>query len=57
MFTGDLFPDVTFELYEYDCDGTVITKWCKGSWILVDNGYLKWSTTVPPFKVNADEME
>lgn len=57
MLAGDLLPDVTFELYEYDGDGTVITKRYKGPWILVDNGYLKWSTTVPPFKVTVDEKE
>lgn len=35
----------------------MVTKTYKGPWIIEDNGYLKWSTTVPPIKVTANEME
>ena len=30
--------------------GNVAQKQHKGAWKIVDNGYLNWSTTVPPFK-------
>ena len=46
-----------FELLERDRNGTVVVRKYKGPWILVDNGYLKWSTTVPPIKVTVNEME
>ena len=39
-----------FELYDFDSNGNHIKmKYC-GCWLLVDNGYLNWSVTVPPMK-------
>lgn len=35
----------------------MITKDYVGPWLIVDNGYLKWSTTVPPLKLYATEAE
>ena len=47
---GDILSDYEFELFKYDKDGNVITVKYKGVWLLSDNGYLTWSTTIPPFK-------
>jgi Plant transposon protein len=38
-------------------NNNIITKTYKGPWLIVDNGYLKWPTTVPPFKLSASEKE
>ncbi len=46
-----------FNLFEYDQAGNVITTEYTGPWLIVDNGYLSWSTTVPPFKATADEKQ
>ncbi|KAG7345391.1 plant transposon protein [Nitzschia inconspicua] len=45
---GTLLPDLTFELYDYDAEGNVVKKKYRGAWLLVDNGYLAWSVTMPP---------
>ena len=42
--------DYTFELYDFDANGDVILIKYKGCWLVVDNGYLKWSITIPPHK-------
>jgi hypothetical protein len=47
---GDILSDNDFILYERDGDGNVVAVTYKGVWIVVDNGYLTWSTTIPPFK-------
>jgi hypothetical protein len=45
---GEIFDDNIFELLEM-VDGKVVSvKYC-GAWIVVNNGYHSWSTTVPPF--------
>ncbi|KAL7545726.1 hypothetical protein ACHAWF_014021 [Thalassiosira exigua] len=49
--------DVEFELYERDASGNVISVKYTGGYVIVDNGYLTWSVTVPPFKVTNDEAE
>ena len=47
---GRILQDMEFTLYEHDESGNVVSvKYC-GAWILVDNGYLNWATTVAPFK-------
>ncbi len=50
--------DNTFELLAHGRGGEVITVKYKGVYIIVDNGYLNWSCTVPPFTVtsNVDEI-
>jgi hypothetical protein len=55
---GNILDDGTFELVAHDKDGKV-KKWCFiGAYLIVDNGYLNWSCTVPPFGVtnNVDEI-
>jgi len=46
---GTLMNDYEFELLERDSNGEIICLKYKGAWVLVDNGYLDWSVTVPPF--------
>ena len=38
-----------FELLAYDKNGIVITVVYRGVYFIVDNGYLAWSCTIPPF--------
>ena len=47
---GDILDDVIFELYDRDESGTIIKQRYEGAWLLVDNGYLSHSTTVPQIK-------
>ena len=47
---GKLFHDHEFTLLEYDGSGNVVEIKYKGVWFMVDNGYLDWSTTIPPMK-------
>ncbi len=54
---GKVFPDLTFEPFEHGSHGTIVSKVYKVLWIIVDNGYLKWSTNVPPFKLMTNEAE
>ena len=46
---GKILQDNEFELLERHGDGVVRVKY-QGMWVVVDNGYHNWSTTVPPFK-------
>jgi len=51
-------PEFTFELLEKDaCKGVIRSALYQGPWLIVDKGYLKWSTTVPPFKLTSLEEE
>ena len=47
---GKILQDVEFILLERDLSGNIIEVKYKGAWVMVDNGYLKWPTTIPPFK-------
>ena len=47
----------TFILLDYDCNGKVIEVKYKGCYVLVDNGYLQWSVTVPPMKHTSSRAE
>jgi hypothetical protein len=47
---GEVLQDLEFELHEYGPDGNVRTAKYLGAWVMVDNGYLRWSTTIPPYK-------
>jgi hypothetical protein len=49
--------DVSFELLERNAQGHINSVRYKGPWLIVDNGYLNWSTTVPPLKVTAGAKE
>ena len=48
--SGNLLADVTFTLYDQNEAGEIIKVQYKGAWQLVDNGYLPWSTAIPPMK-------
>ena len=52
-----ILEDVTFELLGYDQNGKVVVIKYKGVYVIVDNGYLDWSCTVPPFCVTNDMDE
>jgi hypothetical protein len=54
---GSLLNNFTFELYDYDSNGNVKKVKYKGPWILVDNGYHRWSVTIPPFKATTSRKE
>ena len=47
---GRVLNDNIFELYQRNVHGEVIKVKYSGAWLLVDNGYLKWATTIPPIK-------
>jgi hypothetical protein len=47
---GSILSDVEFELFELDDDGCIIKAKYQGAWVIVDNGYIQWSVTIPPFK-------
>jgi len=44
--------DNEFELLSYDKEGNVVTVHYNGVYIIVDNGHLPWSCTVPPLSVS-----
>jgi hypothetical protein len=54
---GTTLNDVVFELYDIDNDGDVVKQKYSGAWIIVDNGYLNWATTVPPMKASCKRPE
>jgi hypothetical protein len=47
-------PNLPFELLDYYEAGNVVYQ---GPWLIVDNGYLKKSITVPPLKHYGTEPE
>ncbi|KAL7551041.1 hypothetical protein ACHAWF_014245 [Thalassiosira exigua] len=57
IWDGAVLQDVEFELFEKDASGNIITVKYTGGYVIVDNGYLQWSVTVPPFKVTNDVTE
>ena len=47
---GEIMNDNFFELLKENPNGEVVAiKYCV-AWIIVDNGYLDWSVTIPPMK-------
>jgi hypothetical protein len=50
-------PDVLFCLKEKNRQGQIVDVQYGGPWIIVDNGYLNWSTTIPPLQTTADLKE
>ena len=46
---GRTLSDATFHLLERKADGEIVAVKYRGSYVIVDNGYLPWSCTVPPF--------
>lgn len=51
IYHGRYLNDIEFDLYEYDHNRRLAKRTYKGAYVIVDNGYLRWSVTVPPFKV------
>ena len=47
---GNLYNECTFSLFERNRQGEIVEVQYKGVWFMVDNGYLKWSCTIPPVK-------
>ncbi len=57
LHDGKVLDDVIFELYEYTSNGNITKQKYQGAWLLVDNGYHNWSTTVPPIKTSTSRAE
>jgi hypothetical protein len=54
---GRLYNDAEFELLELDAMGNEVRVKYHGAWVLVDNGYLNWSSTIAPFKNTMSRKE
>jgi hypothetical protein len=54
---GTILEDVEFELLERGANNEVLTVKYRGAWLMVDNGYLQWPTTMPPIKNTAKYSE
>ena len=54
---GDIMDDMVFDLYERGDGNTIVKRRYQGAWLLVDNGYLAWPTTVPPIKSTSSQRE
>ena len=49
---GRILSDYEFYLYERSSGNQVRSVKYNGCWLVVDNGYLDWSTNIPPFTVS-----
>ena len=47
---GKIMQDHIFELLQKDHNGNICAVKYRGAWLLVDNGYLNWGTTIPPMR-------
>jgi hypothetical protein len=54
---GKILNDLKFELFELNEKDKVVAAKYQGCWLLVDNRYLNWSTTIPPMKIPFDRRE
>ena len=65
---GIIMDDMFFDLYESTAAAVdeqsditppniVKMRRYQGAWLLVDNGYLAWPTTVPPIKTTSSRTE
>jgi len=50
LHEGTILNDFSFALLEQTVDRSIVEVEYKGAWLIVNNGYLNWSTTVPPIK-------
>ncbi len=58
LHEGEKLQDVRFQLYDHDdASGNVTKQMYGGVWQIVDNGYLNWSTTVPPLKTSCNRSD
>mmetsp|Transcript_5700 Transcript_5700/g.16054 ORF Transcript_5700/g.16054 Transcript_5700/m.16054 type:complete len:324 (-) Transcript_5700:26-997(-) len=51
---GRILSDNDFVLYEKDSSGEVHFGQYQGAWVIVDNGYIQWPTTIPPYKLHTE---
>ena len=49
---GSILENVNFELLAYNKAGRIKKLQFSGAYLIVDNGYLDWSCTVPPLGVS-----
>jgi hypothetical protein len=49
---SSVLDDTEFELLAWSKDGEVKLLRFHGAYLIVDNGYLNWSCTAPPFGVS-----
>ncbi len=54
---NNALKDVEFTLCKRDVNGFVVDVKYRGYYLLVDNGYLSWSTTIPPSKLPPSQKE
>lgn len=54
---GTILSDFEFELYDYSSNMDVKKVKYRGPWLLTDNGYHRWPTTIPPFKITSSRKE
>jgi len=47
LHEGTILNDFSFVLLEKSADGSIVEVTYKGAWLIVNNGYLNWSTMVP----------
>jgi hypothetical protein len=57
IYHGGRLDDLTFTLYEEDSEGNVVEVTYRGPWVIADNGYLRWSTMIPPMKTTTSYKE
>ena len=48
---------VEFVLLDEDSEGNVVEREYIGAWVISDNGYRRWSITMPPMKVTLNQPE
>ena len=51
IYSGTLLDDVAFQLDDTNNNGERIKVQYQGAWNIVDNGYMHWSTCIPPMKL------
>ena len=54
---GKLCQNATFTLFERNENGEVQEVKYRGAWVICDNGYLKWSMLICPFKLTTNRSE
>ena len=54
---GKLYQNATFTLFERKENGEVQEVKHRGAWVICDNGYLKWSMLICPFKLTTNRSE
>ena len=57
VINNKLFNENKFFLFEHSDDGTIVRVEHKGAWLMCDNGCLRLSILVPPFKVTSCRKE